>query len=99
MEIIADMGNFRKMVSVSDTELAMILGHDNEYSATFSKDAVKVGRHIDIVAFKKVSGYIRNMNTLQLKDILSRLASTQVELEKAINLGDELQVFDKLKDA
>ena len=97
MEIIADMGNGRKMVSVHNDELAVILGFDSQYDGNFNKDNVSVGKIIDVNAFKRISGYLRTINTRQLRHIQERLKDTQSELEKAIELADELQVFDKLK--
>ena len=97
MEIIADMGNGRKMVSAHNDELAVILGYDSQYDSKFDKTSTAVGKMIDVNGFKKISEYVQSMNTSQLKTILKRLKDTQTELEKAIVLADELQVFDKLK--
>lgn len=98
MEIIADMGSSRKMVSMHNDEIAVILGFDSQYDSGFNKASIDVGKTIDIVAFKKISAYLRTMNTRQLKSIQDRIKDAQDALEKAIELGDELQVFDKLKD-
>lgn len=97
MEIIADMGNSKKMVSIHNDELALILGYDNQYDDKFNVNIVSVGRTLNVSAFKKISSYVQSMNTKQLKSILEKLKDTQTELEKAISLADELQVFDKLK--
>ena len=99
MEIIADMSNGKKMVSVHNDELAVILGFDSQYDSKFDKSWTSVGKTIDVHGFKRVSGYVQTMNTRQLKHIQERLKDTQTELDKAIVLADELQVFDKLKDA
>lgn len=96
MEIIADMGNNKMMVSISVTELAIIMGYNSDID--ISKTWVAVGRKIDIDSYKHISNYVKTMNTKQLGAIKIRIDAILSELEKAINLADELQVFDKLKD-
>jgi hypothetical protein len=91
------MGSSRKMVSIHIDEIAVIMGFDSSYDSGFDKTLIAVGKTVDVGAFKKVSGYIRTLNTRQLKNIQERLKDAQTELEKAIDMAEELQVFDKLK--
>lgn len=99
MEIIATMGGDKLLVSVTKTEIAIIMGFDSQYGDGFRDSSTVVGSVIDVVKFAKISKYIRTLNTGQLKSIRLSVEKMSKELDDALTLADELQVFDILKDA
>lgn len=97
MKIIADMNSGKKLVEVTENELAQILGFKTTYESGFDRNMIAIGKDIDIAKFTKVSNFVKTINTSHLSNITDRLNGAIKEVTTAIDLADELNVFDKLK--
>jgi hypothetical protein len=97
MEIIADMGGSFRMVKMTDTEIARIMGFGSTYDEKWDRNNLNVGKVIDIVAIAKESKYLRESNLSQMKSILDHVDRQRDQLIKAIDLAKEMQTFDTLK--
>lgn len=98
MKIIGDMGSSKKLVEIDDNEIAIIMGCRSAYDKDFDKRNLQVGSILDVVRFYKTSEFIRSVNTSNLQSSAGNLSAAVKEIEKAISLIDEINVFQKLKE-
>lgn len=98
MEVFADIDNTTKLVKVSTSELAQIMGFDSTYDIEFDKAKIAVGKTIEVTKFKRVSSSMRTMNTACLNTIVKDLEAAVSRVREAGTLVDEMNCFEKLKD-
>jgi hypothetical protein len=96
MKIIAKI-NHGFLVEATENELALILGFRSSYDDDYKKLKMNIGVEIEVGKINSTAEFVRNMDQNKLKNIRQYLTNAMNEVDKTVEMVEQLNLFDKLK--